>query len=292
VAAALKNENVTTANLNLSETGDVPADADAVIIAGPSISFSAIEAEALDRYLANNGKLLVLLDPYVTLGLDDLLKKYGMKYEDDLILYRAATSTGEQETLALAYIYQGGFAAQPVTAKFAQANVQLLIYDARSITLATDKAQPPRIQFLLQTDADAWGWISLTGAAPVNPRQVTYNKVTDIAGPLTVAAQYDGGMTTDPKTKATVPATRLVAVGAARFLENDMVTDVGANFFTNAVDWLVKKDAVLDISPKKPQEYGVSLNPISYRTVVWCAIFFIPGAALLMGIFTWLSRRK
>ena len=65
-----------------------------------------------------------------------------------------------------------------------------------------------------------------------------------------------------------------------------------ANFFTNCLDWLVKKNAVLDISPKKPQEYGVSLNPISYRTVVWCAAFFIPGAALVLGIFTWFSRRK
>ena len=45
-------------------------------------------------------------------------------------------------------------------------------------------------------------------------------------------------------------------------------------------------------APKKPQEYGVSLNAISYRTVVWCAAFFIPGAALVLGIGTWFSRRK
>ncbi len=67
---------------------------------------------------------------------------------------------------------------------------------------------------------------------------------------------------------------------------------MSANFFTNCVDWLVKKNAVLDISPKKPQEYGVSLNPISYRTVVWCALFFIPGAALVLGVVTWFRRRK
>ncbi len=54
----------------------------------------------------------------------------------------------------------------------------------------------------------------------------------------------------------------------------------------------MKKNAVLDISPKKPQQYGISLNPMSYRTVVWSAAFFIPGAALALGIFTWFSRRK
>jgi ABC-type uncharacterized transport system involved in gliding motility auxiliary subunit len=296
VAAMLKNENVEAANLNLAQKGDVPSDADAVIIAGPAISFSAIEAEALDKYLANNGKLLVLLDPYVMLGLDDVLKKYGLKYEDDLVLYRVATPTGTQMTVPLAAIYQGGFSAHPVTAKFAQANLQLLIQDARSITLPpVDPTQPQplsKTQFLLQTDADAWGWISKSGAPPADPKQLAFNKTTDIPGPVTIAAEYDGGTTTDPTTKATMFATRIVAVGASKFLENDAADSVGANFFTNSLDWLVKKDAVLDIAPKKPQQYGVSLNPISYRTVVWCAAFFIPGAALALGVFTWFSRRK
>jgi ABC-type uncharacterized transport system involved in gliding motility auxiliary subunit len=296
VGTLLKNENVEIDNINLAQKGEVPADADAVIIAGPSIAFSQIEADALDKYLANNGKLLVLLDPYVSLGLDNVLAKYGIKYEDDLVLYRAATSTGGQMTLPLAAIYQGGFSTNPITAKFAQSNLQMLIYDARSITVpAADPSQQQqnnKTQFLLQTDADAWGWFSRTGATPVDPKQLTFNKTTDLAGPLTVAAYYDGGTTTDPTSKATMFATRIVAVGAAKFLENDTAEGVGANFFTNTIDWLVKKDAVLDIAPKKPTQYGISLNPPSYRTVVWTAAVIIPGLALILGIFTWLSRRK
>jgi ABC-type uncharacterized transport system involved in gliding motility auxiliary subunit len=294
VAAALKNENVETENLNLAQKGDVPSDADAVVLAGPAIAFSAIEAEALDAYLQKNGKLFVLLDPYVTLGLDNVLKKYGIQYDDDLVLYRVATPTGEQMTVPLAAIYQGGFSSEPITTKFAQSNLQLLIQDARSITLPpVDPNQPPsKTRFLLQTDANAWGWISKSGAAPTNPQQLTFNQTTDIPGPVTIAAEYDGGTTTDPTTKATMFATRIVAVGASKFVENDASDPVAANFFTNSIDWLVKTDAVLDIAPKKPQEYGISLNPISYRTVVWCAAFFIPGAALALGIFTWFSRRK
>ena len=81
-------------------------------------------------------------------------------------------------------------------------------------------------------------------------------------------------------------------MGASKFLENDLAETTGTNFFTNCVDWLVKKNAVLDISPKKPQEYGVSLSPMQFRTVIWCSLLFVPGAALLLGIFTWYSRRK
>ena len=294
VAATLKNDNIETANLNLASQGEVPSDADAVVIAGPSISFSQIEADALDKYLANNGKLYVLLEPYVSLGLDNVLKKYGLTFDDDLVLCRAVDTTGVPMTLPLAAIYQGGFSSHPITTKFAEANLQLLIYDSRSITLLPPALSPAasKTQFLLQTDANSWGWISKGGAPPADPKQLTYNKITDIGGPVTVAAEYDGGTTTDPNTKATMFATRVVAVGAAKFLENGTADSVGSNFFTNGIDWLVKKDAVLDISPKKPMEYGITLNPISYRTVVWCAAFFIPGAALVMGIFTWFSRRK
>jgi ABC-type uncharacterized transport system involved in gliding motility auxiliary subunit len=64
VGALLKNDNVEVADLNIAQKGSVPADADAVVIAGPSISFSALESDALDKYLANNGKLFVpLRDP-------------------------------------------------------------------------------------------------------------------------------------------------------------------------------------------------------------------------------------
>lgn len=290
----LKQENVEAANLNLAQKGDVPTDADAVVIAGPSISFSPIEVQALDKYLQNNGKLLILLDPYVVLGMDDLLKKYALKYEDDMVLYRGMTTTGSQMTVPLALIYQGGFSPHPITTKFAQANLQLQLTNARSITLLPDeKGQPnPKTLFLLQTDPDAFGWINKSGAAPADPRQLTYNKTTDIAGPVTVAAEYDGGMTTDPATKAMVPATRIVLVGSSKFLENDNAESVGMNFFTNCIDWLVKKDAVLDIAPKTPQEYGISLSPMQVRTVSWVSLFFVPGAALVMGIFTWFSRRK
>ena len=294
VGQSLKNENVDTATLNLAQKGEVPSDADAVVIAGPSISFSPIEVDALDKYLSANGKLLVLLDPYVVSGLDDLLKKYGLKYEDDMVLFRAPTETGEEITVPLAAIIQGGFSAdQPITAKFAQANLQLLIQNARSVTLLPDeKGQPnPKVQFLLQTDPTAWGWISKDGTAPADPKQLTYNKISDIAGPVTVAAAYDGGMITDPTTKASAPGTRVV-VGSSRFLENDLKESVGANFFTNSLDWLVKKNAILDIAPKKPQEYGVSLSPMQFRTVFWCSVIIIPGLALLAGILTWFSRRK
>jgi ABC-type uncharacterized transport system involved in gliding motility auxiliary subunit len=294
IAAVLKDDNVETTSIDLAEKGEVPADAEAVVIAGPSKPLAPVEITAIDKYLQANGKLMILLDPYNNSGLETLLQKYGLKYEDDLVLRQIGNGTpGSEVAMPYAVIYQGGFSMQPITQKLAQANLQVILQDARSITLPNSPGpEPSKTQFLLQTDADSWGWIGNPGALPTDPKTLTYNKVTDIGGPLTIAAQYDGGTTTDPKTKATVNATRIVAVGVSKFVENDTIEQVGANFFSNSIDWLVKKDAVLDIAPKKPTEYGVTLSPLSQTTLAWTVSGVIPGVALMLGILVWFSRRK
>jgi ABC-type uncharacterized transport system involved in gliding motility auxiliary subunit len=295
LGASLKNENIVTENLNLAAKGDVPPDADALVIAGPVISFSPVEIQALDHYLSNNGKVFLLVDPYVALGTDDLLKRYGLRLDNDLVLYRGVTTTGQQLTISLALIYQGGFSSHPITAKFAQSNLQLQISAARSVSILNDdKGQPnPKVQFLLQTDPNSWGWVRKPGTPmPSDPRTLTFDKTIDIPGPVTIAAVYDGGTMTDPKTQAIVPGARIVVVGNSKFVKNDLAESVGINFFTNSLDWLVKKDAVLDIAPKIPQQYGLSLSPMQSRTVAWMSLFFIPGVALILALFTWLSRRK
>jgi ABC-type uncharacterized transport system involved in gliding motility auxiliary subunit len=293
---SLKGENMEITDLNLAARGEVPADADAVVIAGPSVPFSAPEAAMLDKYVANNGKLLVLLDPYSPLGLDGVLKKYGLGFDDDMILYRGMTSTGTQTTVPLALILQSGFATHPITAKFPAAGYYLQILDARSVNMQVDKSQPaPKVQWLLQTGTDTWGWAAktpLTDADLASVTTRTYDRTTDIAGPLTVSALYDGGTVTDPVSKAPATGTRIVLVGSAHFLENDAAEAIGTNFFINALNWLVKKDAVLSIEPKQPQTYGISLSPMSLRTVTWTSMLFIPGLALALGIFTFFSRRK
>lgn len=294
VGAELKSENIVTADLNLASSGAVPADADAVVIAGPTMAFNATEEAALEKYLADNGKLMVLLDPLSPLGLDDLLKKYEMTFDNDLVLIRAMDPAGAQTSYPRAIIYPDGFSQHPITAKFAEARYDMQIVNARSIHLQPDSSPSPKVQALLTTIPESWGWVStgkLTAEDLVSIGNRTFNQATDIRGPLVVAAAYDAGTVTDAA-KAAVNGTRLVLVGSAHFLQNDTADQLSANFFLNSLDWLTKKNAVLDIAPKQPQQYGVSLSPMQMRTVTWTAIFFVPGLCLALGIFTWISRRK
>ena len=295
VVQALKGENITTDNLNLALTGGVPKDADAIVIAGPSVPFNATEAAALDKYLAANGKIFILLDPLCQLGLDDVLKKYELSFDNDIVLSRIMGSTGQQATTPLAYIYQTGFSSHPITAKFPAAGYALQVVDARSVKVVPDSSPSPKAQALLTTGPEAGGWPMQPPPSNADLQAVSsriYNRVTDIAGPLVISAVYDAGQVTDPATKEQINGARIVIIGSAHFLENDTADNISSNFFINALDWLVKKNAILDIAPKAPQSYGVNLSPMSERTVTWTALFFVPGLALALGIFTWFSRRK
>jgi ABC-type uncharacterized transport system involved in gliding motility auxiliary subunit len=297
VADLLKGENLTIGTLNLASSGAVPADAQAVIIAGPTVTFSPTEVQALDKYLAANGKLFILLDPLAQVGLDGVLAKYQLSFDNDIVLSRVMTTTGQQSTTPLAYIQSSGFSSQPITAKFPEAGYALPLVDARSVRLQPDTAPVQRAQALMSTGPEAWGWTmkaNMSEAELMNVGTRTFDHTTDFQGPMIIAAQFDAGNVTDPTTKAQSNGTRVVAVGSSHFLENDAVQGqvVAVNFFINSIDWLVKKNAVLDISPKQPQVYGVSLSPMSERTVVWTALIFIPGLALALGLFAWLSRRK
>lgn len=59
----LDRANFVTQPLNLLQAGQVPEDADLVIVAGPQAQFAAAEVSALDAYLENGGALMVMLDP-------------------------------------------------------------------------------------------------------------------------------------------------------------------------------------------------------------------------------------
>ena len=63
IATALKGENYSVDKIVLAQTGSVPDDASLIVVAGPRTDFFPTEIEALKKYLAKAGKLLLELDP-------------------------------------------------------------------------------------------------------------------------------------------------------------------------------------------------------------------------------------
>src|SRR5262249_27424628 len=69
-------------NLGLAQglANEVPAEAAAVLIIGPTRAFLPEEIAALNRYMNRGGKLLVALDPEPDLNMKELLRPLGVEF--------------------------------------------------------------------------------------------------------------------------------------------------------------------------------------------------------------------
>ena len=96
VKAELENQNYAAAPLSLLAQPAVPADCEVLVIAGPKNALASHEIGLVSRYLAQNGKLLLLLDPSgisaedVNKGLVQLMKRWGIAIGNDLVVDRAS----------------------------------------------------------------------------------------------------------------------------------------------------------------------------------------------------------
>ncbi len=74
----LQDKNFEVLPLNLAQTLQIPIDAAAVVLAGPSKSFFDAELKAIQDYLDQAGNLMVLIDPESQANLTQLLKTWGL----------------------------------------------------------------------------------------------------------------------------------------------------------------------------------------------------------------------
>ena len=87
VTKLFSKNNLTTDEVNLMMTGEIPDDCDLLFMDAPSKDISDDEKTLLLNYLKKGGKVFIILgDPEdETPNLDEVLKEYGMQEADGYI---------------------------------------------------------------------------------------------------------------------------------------------------------------------------------------------------------------
>lgn len=277
LADLLAQDNAQVETLNLAAAGEVPRDCELLVIAGPQDAFSARELAALGGYLRQGGRLLVLLRPRSVTGLEPLLAEWGVSAPDSAVLDPEHTEGG--------LVQFGRFGGHPITRPLRGS--RLLLVQPRLVAARDPGAgagPPARAENLVLSGTNAvaattWtrtGWRAGTG----DPR-----------GELPVAAAVERGAL--PGVAARVGTTRLVAVGDAAFLANDVI-GLGANrdFAVLAANWLLDRSALLAGVPPRPvRTYEVVMTPAERRTLRWLLLGALPGGVLLLGALVWWRRQ-
>jgi ABC-type uncharacterized transport system involved in gliding motility auxiliary subunit len=279
LAEYIKRQNVEVARLNLVAQGGLPEDMDLLVIAGPNSPLSPIEIEILSRYLArteNPARLILMLDPKTQSGLEGLLKSYGVTFSNDLALTKVSILG---QVRLFGEVLAEEFAVHPVTEWIGKGGVNLNFRACRSLVLTPS----PQVTALVTTPEAYWGEVDLENKTP------EFNADKDIKGPLIVAAAIDTGSVADGGVK--LKGTRIVAVGGASFLINQMIDVAPLDFFLNSMNWALDKDTSMGISPKVPQEFNVSLGDKELQTS-FLLLLAIPVAGGVIGFLVWMRRRK
>ena len=288
LAARMASQNVELLPLKLGEQEGVPADADAVMVAGPKFAFPAPSVAALQAYLGKPGRLLLLLDPGAPTGLEGILAEQGVVVDADKIFRKVAMLTSGGLTQGVNEETVGTrFSGHPAIRWVENVGGSLRFGASRSITIKpVVVANPVKAEMLVETSDRYWAksW-PLAGG-----KKSDYVEGDDRKGPFVVAAAVDGSVPGDKGKES--PALRAVVVGSASAFANQNISPLEVDFMVNAVQWVLGRSDALGISPKTPKDFSVSLDDGQQRVIMLSTLLGIPAFTGILGFLVWWRRRS
>jgi len=281
----LKENNIRDDTLNLRGSGDVPADCNLLVIAGPTIPFVDEELEKIQRYLKQGGRLFVLfryLSLQRPLGLEKMLEQWGVAVGRNVVIDSQNTAKTGNDVIV------SKFSNHPLTKPLLDNYLDLIV--PRSVGKLEGGGTPsdaPRVEVL------AWATNGrvMNNSTP-GPTPEFRASPDDFVGEVPLMVAVEKGMIRG--VSADRGSTRIVVAGDSIFLSNGVIENVAhRDFATYAVNWLLARNELLvGLAPRPIKEYKLMMSQSQRLTVSWILLGGMPGSVLFMGVLVWFRRRK
>jgi hypothetical protein len=269
-ARALEEDLFVVRELALVGPEGVPADATAVIVAGPRKDLLPDEAARLDAYLDHGGALLLLLDPESPASIAAIPARRGITPLDAVVVDpERRLASGEGVTILVSgltssFLVSGTLEAPPVFSR------------ARPLQLATGDAPKP-IGFL---------------QSGVTSYAVPLGQPLD-AGGGAARAQVVGAALVLQASDGAKPG-RLIVLGDADFATNGFVDYLGnRDLLVNAVNWLAREESLIAAraEQKEAGREQFFVTETQGRMAFWLAAVAQPAIFFAFGIYVFIRRR-
>jgi hypothetical protein len=263
----------------------VPPGTDLMVIAGPTGSFVQPELDAFSAYLNNGGRMLVLLDPnlgpvagsgIVSTGLEGWLARFGVKAGQNIVV----DPSNPLPFFGPETIFSKEYGDHPITKALAEGNLPVLLSVVRSVSAGS--APGVKLTELVRTSSQGWGETDLANLDKVA------RDGRDVPGPVSIGVVAESGSTAPGKR-----AMRLVVVGDSDFAANQLMQANVANtvLLSNALNWLVEREALLGIPPKKTEQVKLTLTRDEMRMIYLLAAA-LPILSVALGAAVFFRRRR
>ncbi len=269
----LAQNYIAVTNLELTTDQPVPLDCNLLIIAAPTAKLADSELQKIDKYLAEGGRLLVLLN-YAsierTTGLEPILQRWGVNVLADYIKDPQNSITGQDVKIR-------EFNPQTFVAPLTQLSLQMILpRPVMKVNWQDPPANAPQVNELALTGATAL----LAGDPSAAPHRYPVLAAVE-QKPVAGVVNRRGN-------------TRIVVAGDSIFLGNYYI-DGGANrdFLNYAANWLLDRQELLaGISPQPVKEFRLMLTQKQSQQLDWLLLGALPGGVLFLGWLVWLVRRQ
>lgn len=282
----LSQRNYDVAGLDLTLTRKVPDDAALVVIVSPMDALKPFEESLLRDYLRTRaGRLIVLLDPGVAHGLENLIFDWGVWIYNNVIVDLDQRSLTENNNVRLWNFIRDP--ASRITDNLMNNGIPVIVGPARVVSedLGRSLDDGLSVKRLISTSPEAWGETSY------RLRSFEYTHGQDLKGEL-------GVMVISERLKPSnldlsVKGGRLAVMGAADLVSNDRIINIGnLTLFLATVNWAVEREIELNIPVRPIERFQLALSAEELVRLRLGLLLGLPGLVAAFGLVVYWTRRN
>lgn len=276
--SSLQGANYEVKELNLLREGKIPEDAQILFLIGAQNDVSDKEAELIDAYLKDKGKIYMALGFNKDMAtswknIDGIMNAYGIKDQHAIAIEAKQTTLFDPLTIIPEY------GNHSITTKLSDYN--LLTMMSLAVSLQAEEATGgTKSSVLLSTTSQAYGETDIPGLL----QSKTKKDDVDITGPLNLGYAVEDK---DNKPKA-------VILGGSTFLMDQEIQNQGnRDFALNSIGWLQEQKDQVTIRPRQGDAYQQALITAGQAdTIFYGTLVIFPLVFLALGGLIWWRRRQ
>jgi len=241
-----------------------------LVVAGPKLALLPMEVDAVHAYLAGGGNALFMLDPFVSTGLEPVIREYGVMVDDDIVIDEASHFWADVSAPAVS-----DYNRHQITR-----DLPLTFFPGvRSLSPTPQRVPGTSVVPLVNSSRNSWG--------QRNPDRVGFVQGRDMAGPntLMVAAL---GRPSGEKPASAAPQSRIAVVGDSDFATNSFFHIMGnGTLFLNTVNYLAAQENLIGIQPRTADLPRINLTNRQMKATFFLVVLFVPAVLAVVGSAVW-----
>ena len=266
----IKKNGFKISPLNLAIAQEAPTNISVLVITHPQVDLLPGEIEKLLAFIDRGGNLLWLIDAEPLHGLEQLAERLNLLLPPGIVIDPNASEMNAPATWALGTNY----AAHSINRDF-----DLITAFPKARPIIVSETETWQHQTLLEVAQR--GWVSPN----TDTTNLKFNKETDIAGPITIAASLQRDLNDKEQ--------RIVVVGNGAFLSNSFAGNGGnIDWGINMINWLSGEEHLISIQPRASKDSSLTLSKNQLLMISAGFFVFLPLLLAAAGILLWWKRRR